>query len=102
MTVPKKILNKFFLILFRFSAYKFSLLRKMFWNISAKRVDNRWGRLKGDYDALESIIISITPNRILDIGCGSGRLFPLYQALGIKEVVGQDIAQSALDLARTR
>ena len=44
----------------------------------------------------------VKPERVLDIGCGSGRCFPLYQEMGVPEVVGQDIAASALAICKKR
>lgn len=97
----RKILNRLFTILFRWLVgYKISLLRKAFWNLNAKNIDNKWGKSRADYNVLKTIITSINPKRILDVGCGSGRLFRLYHSLGIREIVGQDISQSALYLAR--
>jgi len=39
---------------------------------------------------------------VLDIGCGSGRLFPLYNDLKIKEVIAQDVSSKALKIAKDR
>ena len=56
--------------------------------------------MKHDYEVLKSILTSIVPSRVLDFGCGNGRLFPLYQNLNIREIVGQDISGESLNLAR--
>ena len=40
--------------------------------------------------------------RLIDIGCGYGRLFPLYTELNIPEVVGIDISPHAISLAREK
>jgi len=82
--------------------YKSSLGRRLYWRLRAKGLDQQWGEWKGDYEVLGGLLASLAPKRLLDVGCGSGRLFPLYQSCGVQEVVGQDIAQEALGLARTR
>ena len=99
-----KVLNGLFgIVLGRTGLYKYSWVRRAYWNLRARNIEHLWGRSRDDYDALRNIISSIPGVvRILDIGCGSGRLFPLYQSLEIKEVVAQDIARNALDLAEQR
>jgi len=97
-----KIVSFFTIVLGRIGFYKYSMGRNLFWKLRARDIDDRWGRLQDDYDVLRRIISSLSANSILDIGCGSGRLFPLYESLGIKEVIGQDVAQRALDLAKAR
>jgi hypothetical protein len=76
--------------------------RKKYWNHRASDIDQKWGMEKHDYDLLGKIILSIKPNRLLEIGCGSGRLFPLYSDLKVKEVLGQDISRQALIIAKER
>lgn len=76
--------------------------RKNYWNHRAYDIDQKWGMEKHDYDLLGKIILSIKPNRLLEIGCGSGRLFPLYSNLKVKEVLGQDISRQALIIAKER
>ncbi len=98
----RKLIRLFTIAFERSGLYKYSAVRKMYYDLRVKDIDDQWGRSTGDYDILRGLISSITVNRILDIGCGSGRLFPLYNSMGIKEVIGQDIANSALDLAKAR
>ena len=76
--------------------------RKMYWNHRSSDIDEKGGTEKDDYALLSKIILSLKPRRILDIGCGSGRLFPLYKDLKIKEVVGQDVSSKALKIAKDR
>jgi 2-polyprenyl-3-methyl-5-hydroxy-6-metoxy-1,4-benzoquinol methylase len=40
--------------------------------------------------------------RLLDFGCGSGRLFPLYLENGIYETVGLDVSAKTLAMCRER
>jgi len=75
---------------------------KRYWDSRAQDIDHVWGRAQDDYAVLRRIIEEIAPRRVLDIGCGSGRLFPLYLQFQLEEIVGQDISSKALDLARRR
>jgi glycosyltransferase involved in cell wall biosynthesis len=78
------------------------LAPKMYWNHRAFNIDEKWGREKDDYALLRDIILSLKPQRLLDVGCGSGRLFPLYNDSEISEVVAQDISSEALKMAKDR
>lgn len=82
--------------------YKTGIGRKIFWNRKAIILNERYGDLKHDYEVLSGILTTIAPIRLFDCGCGSGRLFPLYQDLGIKEIFGQDISKESLNLARAQ
>lgn len=74
----------------------------MYWNQRASDIDRKWGREKHDYVLLSRVISFVKPRRLLDFGCGSGRLFPLYNNLKIKEVIGQDVSSEALKIAEDR
>ena len=75
---------------------------KIYWNRRAHDIDEKWGGERDDYELLREIITSFKLDRLLDFGCGSGRLFPLYHELGIPEVVAQDISNKALRIAKNR
>jgi len=75
---------------------------KIYWNRRAYDIDEKWGEERDDYELLGEIITSLKPDRLLDFGCGSGRLFPLYHKLGIPEVIAQDISNKALRIAKNR
>jgi ubiquinone/menaquinone biosynthesis C-methylase UbiE len=77
-------------------------LRTGYWNHRADDIDAQWGRTQADFEAVSGVLNLLRPKRILDIGCGSGRLFPLYLENGIEEIVGQDISDKALSLCRQR
>lgn len=74
----------------------------MYWNQRASDIDRKWGREKHDYVLLSRVISFVKPRRLLDFGCGSDRLFPLYNNLKIKEVIGQDGSSEALKIAEDR
>ena len=78
------------------------MFRKMYWYRRALNIDQEWGKERSDYALLREIIRSLKPECVLDIGCGSGRLFPLYNDLKIKEVIAQDISSKALKISKDR
>lgn len=89
-------------------------ITKFYWDLRANDIHESWGEDPFDYTAIEDIINYIKPRCILDVGCGSGRLFRLYSSFKrnelfnpssnfkINEIVGQDISQMALDIAAAR
>ncbi len=82
--------------------YRVSFVRRMYWNWRARKIHQRWGRITKDYEVLREIILSISADRILEIGCGGGRLFDLYLEMGVRQVIAQDISRRALALARKK
>lgn len=77
-------------------------MRKAYWDKRAKDIDRQWGEEKEDYPVMGRILSQMKPEKVLDIGCGSGRLFPLYLERRISEVTGQDISEEALEVASSR
>jgi 2-polyprenyl-3-methyl-5-hydroxy-6-metoxy-1,4-benzoquinol methylase len=73
-----------------------------FWENQAGYIHERWGAGDWDVPVLDRIIQTYRPGSILDIGCGSGRLFGLYLQHGISNILGVDISEEALRLARER
>lgn len=107
--VLKVIVRRLFRIAHDLSQYVFSKtypnsrrVRSKYWNKRAYDIDEKWGMEDIDNKILADIITSFSPGRLLDIGCGSGRLFPLYDQFHIPEVVGQDISEEALRIATER
>lgn len=90
------------LILSLLARSKWQSLRRCYWDIRAREIDEKWGAGETDFQVLDSLINALRPGRILDIGCGSGRCFPLYTRLDIPEVVAQDVSSEALSIARQR
>lgn len=77
-----------------------------FWEEQATLIHEQWGEETHDFALLTSLFhkyaMPSAPLSILDVGCGSGRLFGLYQAEGIHDIVGLDISERALALANQR
>jgi len=71
-----------------------------FWEGQASAIHAKWGSGRDDYGALAAVMERYRPTSVLDAGCGSGRLFPLYQQYGVRRVVGTDISETALEIAR--
>ncbi len=71
-----------------------------FWEEQAVDVHRHWGQGTYDYAALRHIIARYQCKSVLDVGCGSGRLFPLYRQCGVQRVTGIDLSVTALSLAR--
>jgi SAM-dependent methyltransferase len=71
-----------------------------FWESSAEAIHGQWGSGRDDYLVLGKILDRYHPLTLLDVGCGSGRLFPLYAEKGITDFVGVDISEKALAIAR--
>jgi hypothetical protein len=82
--------------------YRLNFMREIHWDWRARDIDHLHGGLKNDYSILSEILERNGAERILDVSCGSGRLFPLYLSLGIREIVGQDIAPTAINMASLR
>lgn len=73
-----------------------------FWEEQAVPIHEQWGNEQHDFQVLSKLFRRYEPKRLLDVGCGSGRLFSLYSEHGINEIVGVDIAEKALLLAKER
>src|SRR5579859_7155974 len=71
------------------------------WNRKTPRTDARWGAGRDDYAVLADVFRELSVRSVLDLGCGSGRLFPLYAQHGI-HAIGVDISGVALANARSR
>lgn len=71
-----------------------------FWEAKAEAIHTEWGGGRHDYSMLGEVLLRYQPARLLDVGCGSGRLFPLYQQCGVKQVIGIDVSDTALAIAR--
>lgn len=80
----------------------YRLLGRAFWEFRARGVDRLYGSSLADTGALEAVLLARRPRSVLEVGCGAGRLVPVYERAGVKRVVGTDIAERALAIARDR
>jgi len=77
-----------------------------FWEEQAIPIHEQWGEEQHDFAVIETIFDRFVAEQrtiaVLDVGCGSGRLFGLYQNSGVVDIVGLDISEKALALAAER
>jgi len=73
-----------------------------FWEEQAVTIHEQWGSDQHDFPVLSRLFQRYQPKTLLDVGCGSGRLFGLYTEHGINDIVGMDISEKALVLAKER
>lgn len=77
-----------------------------FWEEQAIPIHEQWGEEQHDFAVIKTILARFEndsqAHSVLDVGCGSGRLFGLYQTNGIVDIVGLDISEKALALAAER
>lgn len=74
-------------------------VRRIYWDVKTNGLIKKYRtgmQAKVDYPIHRAYLERMQPSRLLDIGCGSGRLFPLYNELMIPEVVGIDISPRAI------
>ncbi|MBI5949006.1 MAG: methyltransferase domain-containing protein [Chloroflexi bacterium] len=88
----------------RAATYRLLLLnyrraRRWYWELRTPDLHRQWNEDRSDFAVLRQIIKDREVQSLLDLGCGSGRLFPVYEEAGLKEVLGVDIAGRALALA---
>jgi glycosyltransferase involved in cell wall biosynthesis len=72
------------------------------WEALAPIIHQHYGYLSHDYPVLSEIIKKADVRSVLEIGCGSGRLVPVYLLHAMDPICLQDIAASALDICRHR
>jgi SAM-dependent methyltransferase len=58
--------------------------------------------VRGDYQAVAPLLAALECYRLLDLGCGYGRLAPLLTAFDCAEYLGVDRIAERLDYARSR
>lgn len=78
------------------------LSRAGYWEMRAKDIDASYGHDDNDYAAVQSILEIVQPQHLLDIGCGTGRLFPVFLQVGVPDIIGQEISSWAIKTARER
>jgi SAM-dependent methyltransferase len=80
--------------------FAYSGMAERFWDRQAREIHERWGRTTADFQVVGEVLDAVQARSVLDIGCGSGRLFPLYLQRKIGRIVGVDISGEALALAK--
>lgn len=72
------------------------------WDSRAPIIHNRYGYLSHDLPVLSSIIERTASRSVLEIGCGSGRLVPVYLTHNVQTIWLQDVSKRALEICRER
>ncbi len=74
--------------------------RRWYWELRTPDLHRQWSQDRSDFEVLSQVIEGRQVESLMDLGCGSGRLFPVYKQAGLKQVLGVDIASRALALAK--
>ena len=81
---------------------KFRTSRKIYWDQRAEDIKTKYNSFQGDFVLLQNLIDQFKVKKLLEIGCGSGRLLPVYVSSPSIEVINlQDISPKALSLIET-
>jgi glycosyltransferase involved in cell wall biosynthesis len=72
------------------------------WDSLAPALHNRYGYLSHDFSVLGQVLHKTEAHSVLEVGCGSGRLVPVYLAHNVQTILLQDMSAQALDLCRQR
>jgi glycosyltransferase involved in cell wall biosynthesis/SAM-dependent methyltransferase len=72
------------------------------WETQAPILHYRYGHLSHDFPVLGHVIDKTRACSVLEIGCGSGRLVPVYLTHNVQTIWLQDVSERALDLCRQR
>lgn len=72
------------------------------WEQDAYRIHEKYGFLSHDFPVIDGVIRSHNINSVLEIGCGTGRLFPAYLKRRLNPIFGNDISTRAIELCRHR
>lgn len=82
---------------------RYELLNRLWWNLRTNGLIRKYRtgvQSQESYPIYRAYLEKYKPSRLLDIGCGSERVFPLYAELNIPNVVGIDISSTAIKKAR--
>ena len=72
------------------------------WHEIAPVVHQTYGYLSHDYRVLGQVLYKIRARSVLEFGCGSGRLVPVYLMHDVETIWLQDLSRQALDFCRQR
>lgn len=76
------------------------LFRKYYWESRVKDLTEHNKKYTNEYPMIIDIMKLYKPNKVLEIGIGSGRFLHIYKNNNIINVVGQDIAEQALEICK--
>jgi SAM-dependent methyltransferase len=64
-----------------------------------RKKQQRWHE---ENDTVRQMLNKLRPRSVLDVPCGTGRYFELYDALRVKRVIAVDVSDAMLDIARKK
>jgi glycosyltransferase involved in cell wall biosynthesis len=76
--------------------------QRLGWDAYAPVLHSRYGYLSHDYDLLGDILDKVGAHFVLEIGCGTGRLVPVYLVRDVRSIWLQDVSGQALEICRRR
>jgi len=82
--------------------YSIGLIRRIYWEVYAPEIDRAWGNERDDFSTISGVLDRFRPSKVLDVGCGSGRLFGVYTDHKIPSILGVDISEKALSIANRK
>ena len=98
-TALRTIYNATSPLLSRIYPHLYRLIAKVYFDMQQRRMLNEFGfgpRARADDRIYRAYLEKFPAKRLLDIGCGYGRLFPVYAELNIPDVIGIDISPYAI------
>jgi 2-polyprenyl-3-methyl-5-hydroxy-6-metoxy-1,4-benzoquinol methylase len=66
------------------------------------QIDQKYNGVEHDFDVIRKVIDLREPESLLDFGCGSGRLIPIYLEKNIHNIYCYDVSDKALSLSKSR
>jgi len=75
-------------------------LRRWYWEFRTPDLHRTTETPPAESELIRDIAERYGVESVLDVGCGSGRLFPVFQAAGVERILGVDIAGRALAIAK--
>lgn len=82
--------------------YRLPAWRRHFWNQMALNVHENYAGFDHDYGVIGGLIDTYQPASLLDYGCGSGRLIPLYLKKNLRDIYCYDASEISLKLAQEK
>ena len=75
---------------------------KEYWENRAESWQNQAQQMSIEKDDVTTVLKEVSPQSILDIGCGDGRWYQILKENGVEEYTGIDISEKLIKAAQTR
>ncbi len=87
-------------LLHRLLVVDYRHLQRWYWEFRTPDLHRTTGTPAAEAELIRGVIGRYGVESVLDVGCGTGRLFPVYEAAGVQRILGVDIAGRALAIAK--